>query len=195
MIVRMPVYPTQKIFRTLLEAMGHPGRNFSIEMPGSQGPWSSAYLAIARTLLDHEVSFHVLDAIQGAEMTEHIFALTKARPERLENADYIFIGGPVSNGRVLSVKTGSAEYPDQGATIVYILRESTPNTQTGGVGILLEGPGIHEPRCPELAGLRPDEFECIQTLNAEYPLGVDCFFIGPDQQVMAVPRSTRIRIL
>jgi alpha-D-ribose 1-methylphosphonate 5-triphosphate synthase subunit PhnH len=38
------------------------------------------------------------------------------------------------------------------------------------------------------------ELRELQTANADYPLGVDALFVRPNGEVMALPRSTRIRL-
>ena len=190
-----PVYPTQRVFRTLLEAMSHPGRICPFPFSDANRPWSVPYLAVAVTLLDHEVSFHVLAPDGGSTMAEEIFAATKARHTGIEDADYIFIDGAGSKGRITSAKTGSPDYPDQGATAVYVLPKPDASLFGASSPIVLEGPGIRHSICPALAGLLPEELESIGQLNGEYPLGVDCFFLGPNHEVMALPRSVKIRIV
>lgn len=187
--------PEQSVFRTLLDAASHPGRAYYLAAAGAGAAKQPAYLAVAQTLLDHEVTFHVLSPDGGSAMADRIFAATKARPASLEIADYVFVNGPGSGGRIRSAKTGTPNHPDRGATVIYVLPASAAAPVKNTAGIQLAGPGIPTARVPDCSGLLPAELACIRDLNAEYPLGVDCFFLGPGGAVMAVPRSTRIRIV
>jgi len=60
----------------------------------------------------------------------------------------------------------------------------------------LTGPGIPGPSgiAPEMPGIPVQEFQDLMIVNADYPLGVDAFFVRPNGEVMGLPRSTRIRV-
>ncbi|MBU2512783.1 phosphonate C-P lyase system protein PhnH [bacterium] len=187
------VYPTQKVFRVIVEAMSHPGVVYQLPTFQETHLWSTSLLAVAHTLLDHEVTFVYL----GDEIfrIKEIFEATKSRQVALNEAHYIIIEGNRSNGRICEANCGSSTYPDRGATIIYILSENDDGSQCfNSSKIILKGPGIKESISPQMIGLNRDELVNIRDLNSEYPLGVDCIFLRGSSQVMCIPRSTRINL-
>ncbi len=183
-----PVVPTQTIYRQLLQAMSRPGRLCS--MPAGEY-WPSARLSVAETLLDHEVGFHILGGPDAQYWTDEIFAATKADRRNLPEADYIFLSGPDSGGRVREAKRGEPEYPDRSATLIYVLPAAEGQRSSP---VRLRGPGICGEIAPEFDPLPESEWRLLSELNSEFPLGVDSLFLLGDCQVMGLPRSTRIRI-
>jgi alpha-D-ribose 1-methylphosphonate 5-triphosphate synthase subunit PhnH len=144
---------------------------------------------VAYTLLDHEVSFAFVG--QKIEIATQIYAATKARQVPVEEADYVIVEGNRSEGQILAAKCGNGAYPDRGATIIYMLDGEDEEASVSDA-VLLQGPGIKHQSVPRLNSLSIEEFKHISHLNTEYPLGVDCIFLGKDNQVMCVPRSTKI---
>jgi alpha-D-ribose 1-methylphosphonate 5-triphosphate synthase subunit PhnH len=45
-----------------------------------------------------------------------------------------------------------------------------------------------------MRGIPAPELQALSEVNADYPLGVDAFFVRPSGEVMAIPRSTRIQV-
>ena len=188
----MPILPpqllTQQTFRVLLQALSHPGR--VLTLPAGTPPES--WRTVLPTLLDQEVSFAVLGP--GAEVVAaELQDLTQAPVSELAQADFLLIMGGGSQGRVLEAKRGCLEYPDQGATLFYLVEE----VREGGLQpapVRLTGPGIPTARCPVVRGLDQAEWQYLTQINREFPLGVDCFFLDRQQQVMGLPRSTRVEI-
>jgi alpha-D-ribose 1-methylphosphonate 5-triphosphate synthase subunit PhnH len=45
-----------------------------------------------------------------------------------------------------------------------------------------------------MGGIAIEEFQELMAVNADYPLGVDAFFVRPSGEVMGLPRSTRIQV-
>jgi alpha-D-ribose 1-methylphosphonate 5-triphosphate synthase subunit PhnH len=187
------VYPTQKVFRVLVEAMSHPGLVYTLPAHHTTAPWTSSLLAVAHTLLDHEVTFAFIG--ENIRLAEEVYAATKARQVAIEEAHYIIIEGNRSSGQIATANCGSSAYPDQGATLIYALSEKDVRKQTPQLSdIVLSGPGIKEPLSPQLAGLSVEELSEIRQLNTEYPLGVDSIFLRGDNQLMCIPRSTKITV-
>jgi alpha-D-ribose 1-methylphosphonate 5-triphosphate synthase subunit PhnH len=180
-------------FRALLQALARPGRLH--RLAGPLHPWPA--MALAECLLDHEVSF-CLPADPSLQAA--VAALTGARPETPENADFIFVSGPRSGGLAGRARRGGAQDPEGGATIVYCLDALPPGAPRPPDGdrfrVRLSGPGIAEPEglAPEIRGLDLEELQALQAANAEFPRGVDAFFLRAGGDLMALPRSTRIRV-
>ena len=186
------VFPTQKVFRVLVEAMSHPGQVYRLPACRVTDPWRSALLAVAYTLLDHEVTFAFIG--KNITLAQEVYAATKAQQVAIEDAHYVIVEGNRSLGQITNANCGSSTYPDQGATIIYVLSKNNGDTSSPLSDVILSGPGIKEPLPPQLTGLCIEELDDIRLLNAEYPLGVDCIFLNTECQVMCIPRSTEIKI-
>lgn len=185
MSLHTPVVPTQAVYRQLLQAMSRPGRAFAL--PAEK--WASPLLAVCETLLDHEVSYCLLPGTDP-EWDKEIFGATKARRAPAETADYAIVRGSDSAGAAGRLKVGVPEFPDQGATAIYVVTaplEAEPP--------LLSGPGVKGEAKPEVNPLTAAEWELLRGLNAEYPLGVDAICLIGRDQVLCLPRSTRIRMV
>jgi alpha-D-ribose 1-methylphosphonate 5-triphosphate synthase subunit PhnH len=188
MTIHAPCERTQPIYRALLQAMSRPGVLVRAECSG----WPSLALAVAETLLDHETSYAILSETPLEELDRAIFETTKARRAPLEEADYIVVPGWESNGRLVGASRGTPEFPDRGATLLYLVREPCP--EADAQRIRLSGPGIDGEIHPETGALAPSEWELLRGMNDEYPLGVDAIvLLGPDR-ILCIPRSTRIEL-
>jgi len=179
-----PVYPTQAIYRQLLRAMSRPGRIHVF--PAHQ--WPADLDAVCETLLDHEVSYHVA-AGSPPIWEEMILKLTKARCASLAEADFIITAGSCINDVFVYAKKGVPAWPDRGATIIHVSHHPQPSST---LAPHLSGPGIPGEITPEANPLSAEAWRTLRDQNAEYPLGIDVFFLLGERRVMAIPRSTRI---
>jgi alpha-D-ribose 1-methylphosphonate 5-triphosphate synthase subunit PhnH len=190
-----PVEPAQAIFRRLVEAMSYPGRLVQIAPP-AEPTVAALALAVAETLLDHEVRFGVVTSNTSDQLTEAIFALTKAKRATLEQADYVFVDGADSHGAVNKAQRGRGDYPDQGATLIYLLPEEPAQKKNApDRGIMLQGPGIEHGIVPQMPGLSRTEMVLLRQANDQFPLGVDAIFLQAPDRIMCIPRSSRITVV
>jgi len=180
---------TQKTFRTLLQAMSHPGRVYSLSRELESG-----LILVLQALLDHEVAF-AISGHQKEALEYKIIQATGSRPEALGRADFIIIPSGDSDGAILHAKRGSLEYPDTGATVIYIVKFLNDMDKDNGKPIaLLRGPGIKDEIAISMHGLGKNELSHIKEINSEFPLGIDCIFIDGANRIMCIPRSTRIEV-
>jgi alpha-D-ribose 1-methylphosphonate 5-triphosphate synthase subunit PhnH len=184
----------QKNYRSLLMAMSRPGRIFRLEALSTLSPFAAA-TAVGECLLDAEVSLCVIGngGVQGLRAA--LVDSTQVRTESLDAADFIFVCEAQSRGNVRLAKRGRLEFPDEGATLVYCM-DLKPAAGSDRFRIRLTGPGIAAPGgiAPEMHGVPVEEFQELTAVNADYPLGVDAFFVRPNGELMALPRSTRIHV-
>lgn len=145
-------------------------------------------LALAATLIDHEVSFTVLDDDKLSTTMQNI---TFGRPVSIEEADFIFLPGGCSAGKIRSAKQGYPEFPDLGATIIYQAKQLTDNHEQDC--ITLSGPGIEHTIKVSVQGVPKEELMYFTEINCQYPLGIDVLLIDQDNNVMALPRSVKIK--
>jgi alpha-D-ribose 1-methylphosphonate 5-triphosphate synthase subunit PhnH len=181
-------------FRLLLQAMAHPGRVYRLETRALLHDFPA--MALAECLLDHEVSFTLAGPAIADRLHTAIRDTTGARPAAMAEADFVFIFGADSQGAVDRAKRGTPEFPDRGATLIYSL-EHAAEAAADHLRVRLSGPGIAEcdGLAPQMRGLALEELCLLSRINGDYPLGVDAFFIGPQGQVMSLPRSTRIEVM
>lgn len=111
------VFDAQKVFRLILTALSNPARVVNIKpsaekLYGGERP----LLAVAMTLLDNEVSFHVCG---NSALSDAIISLTLSREEKLEDADYIFVTEPAQLERaIINAKCGTLRDPHKSATLI-----------------------------------------------------------------------------
>jgi alpha-D-ribose 1-methylphosphonate 5-triphosphate synthase subunit PhnH len=173
-----------RTFRVLLYAMARPG---TIHRLPEARDWASSLAEFALAMLDSETGVAALDS----NSTEIVLAAAEpvACPLRSpEEADFVVVGGGSALGWMDRLRTGSADYPDSSATLVYLVDSLAA---TGG-DLTWQGPGIPGSVSPEVMGLARDEWQALQLVNSSYPVGLDAFFLDRTGQVMAIPRSTRI---
>lgn len=165
-------------FRHCLEAMSRPGTSFSIQPLAD-----SAILAVASLLLYSEVCFfQALD-----DDWKMVKALTGARETTANSADYLFVGG----GDTVSLeqaRRGDQQNPEFSATLVYKCTEDKPGTQ-----VLLNGPGINGTKKTSLP-VSSDFLHTLARKNRYFPLGVDLFFLRPDNTITGLPRTTVVEV-
>lgn len=184
----------QKNYRSLLQAMSRPGRVFRLDALGAVSSFAAA-MAIGECLLDPEVSLCVIGNGGVSTLQAVLVGATQVRTESLKTADFIFVCGVRSQGSVRLAKRGRLEFPEEGATLVYCM-DSLPACASDRFRIRLTGPGIAGQGgiAPEMRGIPLEEFQELTSVNTDYPLGVDAFFVRPNGEVMALPRSTRIQV-
>lgn len=192
MVCHRKLNPTQMIFRTLVEGMSHPGRACQMPAVNEGAPWSNGLLAIVHTLFDHEIGFAVIEPASQDQIYADVYKATKASVVDLPEADYVIVEGSKSGGGIESARRGEPAFPDKGATIIYRLDSTHSGSDAPGDKIILTGPGINGRKTPQMSGLDRDEISLIREINSEYPLGVDCIFLNSQNQIMCLPRSTRI---
>jgi phosphonate C-P lyase system protein PhnH len=191
MVDQMQPEVMQVIFRLMLKAMSYPGRCYSV----TQDAPEALGLLAADCLIDHEATFAVI-GFEPSDQAEGIQRRTGSVCVEADQADFVFINGNSSQGRIESVKRGTAAYPDEGATVVYQLPcAQLDELEVNRLGaVRMTGPGIKEVISPPVASLDQTEYALLRDVNAGYPLGVDTFIMWGASHVMAIPRSTRIYV-
>jgi alpha-D-ribose 1-methylphosphonate 5-triphosphate synthase subunit PhnH len=192
------VYDTQQIYRKLLDCMARPGKVNSIEpylvQDDHESLFSKPLLSLAFTLVDREVSFHVIsDLKEKAE--QYIYWQTFSKAAELHEAHYVFIGKQLSDSEIQSVmnevKAGTLEDPHLSATILIQVNTLT-DSPGDGMKLKLTGPGIQGTREVYADGMPSAWIAERKKINSEYPLGVDMILTTSSGEIMAIPRTTLI---
>ncbi|SDH98377.1 alpha-D-ribose 1-methylphosphonate 5-triphosphate synthase subunit PhnH [Alteribacillus persepolensis] len=188
------IHDTQHVYRKLLHSMSRPGTISSVQKAAShvhkrQLCFDSTFLS-ALTLLDGEVTFHVLSDYSQQAFAAAIAEYTLAKFASIEQADYIFVLDDASEASLLTAvnhcKNGYLINPQFSATLII---ESSPVTHDHQ--LLLTGPGIKNEATLQ-TGCSPSFWEARNVRTKEYPLGIDVIFTDETDQVVCIPRTTSV---
>ena len=173
-------------FRIILAAMSHPGKVYRLPEFEKE---ETAVVELLRCLLDNEVGVAV---VGDPALESDLFRHTECRLVSCEEADFIIIGHLADSAALTGCKVGSLEYPDGGATILYLV----DGLSEGEGGIVLSGPGVDDKISLRISGLAAGELSRLQDLNSEFPLGVDAMFFvrRRNGRIACIPRSSRIGV-
>lgn len=181
-----PTLDSQRIFRSLLEAMAHPGRivDVAVELQ-APSPLHPAAAAACLTMLDFDTPLWLDEAAARPDAVEwlrfHSGAPIVSRPQA---ARFALIADP--QGMPDTFDSGTAEYPERSATLIVQVQ-----SLLGGTGRRLRGPGIADEARLEVAGL-PDAFWTWMAANhALFPCGVDVV-LSAGRVIAALPRTTEV---
>ena len=183
------VFDGQKVFRELLHVLANPGTIGSIRNQAGKFAGShQALMALGGTLLDNEETMYVE---KNPVLSADLHSLTLCHETDLDKADYIFLSSEMNYGSMEQIlkhiKHGTYADPQQSATVFLQCTELA-----GRASMTLEGPGIKDrltvhvcPYIKKVTALR-------QSMQIEYPLGVDLVFADLTGNMMGVPRLCRL---
>jgi alpha-D-ribose 1-methylphosphonate 5-triphosphate synthase subunit PhnH len=177
----------QQTFRVLLNAMARPGSIAQLPVP--EQPNLSRLLAVAETLVDHEVTFAALP--ERPELVDAVLRLTGSRLAAVEDADYVFCEAATVADALSRVKDGTLEYPDRSATVVCAVQDIGA---AGLDGAEISGPGIDGSARLHVHGFDPVARAAFRDRNATPPLGVDVVFVSRAGHVTCLSRYTKLQV-
>jgi alpha-D-ribose 1-methylphosphonate 5-triphosphate synthase subunit PhnH len=191
---------SQRVFRTLLAAMSEPGRVLGLEPAGFSGVpdgLNPFLLSLLKTLCDAEVSL----ALAGAPhhgWIRYLSVNTEARAAGPEAADFAVFPGSPAHPAFSSLRKGSLEFPEQGATAVLVVRAVEEGAGTGNgrrdVVLSFRGPGVPGVRRAAVSGLDPRYVQELGRANRNPPTGVDAILLDDSGRLLGVPRSARVEV-
>lgn len=173
-----------RTFRVIIKAMSHPGKVY--RLPEFEGE-ETAIIEFLGCLLDHETGVAV---VGEPTLARNLARHTGCRLVACREADFVIVGRSASSADIPEIKTGSLEYPDKGATILYLVDGLSEDED----GIVLSGPGIDDKISLRIWGLASGEISRLRQLNRHFPLGIDAIFLVPRQNglIACIPRSAQI---
>ncbi|MGI9494314.1 MAG: phosphonate C-P lyase system protein PhnH [Geminicoccaceae bacterium] len=185
-----PALDAQTIFRTVLDAMAHPGRIVTIGdvnavMPVAPGLLDQAAYVVALTLLDFETSVWLdkrlaTDRAAVDALRFHCGCPLVADPA---HANFALIGDASKAPPLSDFHQGTPEYPDRSTTIVMKVRDLD-----GSSGCRLTGPGIKSEARLAIGGTPSDFWQQWSANQQQYPLGIDLILTAGDR-IAALPRT------
>ena len=181
-------------YRKVLNAMARPGIIESLEDEAKKVDmktysYRSTFLMMLM-LLDGEVSFNVVSKNE-MYITSLVSQITYAKLKSLEEADYIFVMNDSVDDKLDEVykraKIGDLVDPNKSATIIAEFEEIEE-----GNDLELRGPGVKEVNRVNISGNR-EWIKSREGKNEEYPLGIDAIYVGKNENVLCLPRTTQIK--
>ncbi len=183
-----PVLESQSTFRTLMDAMAHPGRIFACHgLDHAPLPLAPVTAAVVLTLTDPDTPVWLdpplakSDAVRAWLAFHSGASLVEAR----ESASFALIADPLAMPALDSFALGSEAYPDRSATLILQVE------RFDDLGRLLSGPGLATPQRFGAAPLPAGFWDQLRSNRALFPRGVDLVLAGP-ASLAALPRSLRI---
>lgn len=182
-----PTRDAQRTFRTILEAIAHPGRILKIDEP-LQPPDSLSIgsAAVCLTLLDFETRLWTDSGIAQTTLDWLRFHCGCRTADKPSDADFALIANAGEIPSLELFPAGEDEYPERSATMIIQVDRLSPR---GGRRIF--GPGIRDFTQLDVEGLPERFWEERLAQSSIYPLGVDIIFVS-GRMIAALPRTSRI---
>lgn len=183
-----PVLDSQRIFRSVLEAMAHPGRVVAVAGPEeTPRPLHGAAAAVCLALVDMETPLWLDPVARTAEVLEGLrFHCGCPIVEEPTGARFALIVDARHMPPIEAFDAGNDEYPDRSATLIVQVAALAV-----GTGKRLTGPGIAGEGRLAVGGLPERFWAGLRDNHARFPRGVDVILASP-AAVAALPRTTRV---
>lgn len=183
-----PVVQSQQTFRTVLDAMAHPGRIVPLPTaPPPPLPLNPAAYALCLTLVDFETPLWLDEAAATDEVIESLrFHCGCPTVDAPKSARFALIAGTDALLPLDAFDPGLDAYPDRSATLIIQVQ-----TLTATAGVRLFGPGIADAAVLDIPCVPTGFWRDWRRNRALYPRGVDVVFAAPDA-VAGLPRSIAV---
>jgi alpha-D-ribose 1-methylphosphonate 5-triphosphate synthase subunit PhnH len=183
-----PTLDSQRAFRSVLDAMSHPGR--IVDVPGAiqaPAPLHPATALVCLALLDLDTPLWLDGAASRIDVREWLrFHCGVPLVDRPGAATFALVADPHGMPPLADFDTGTAEHPERSATLVIQVE-----ALLGGTGRRLSGPGIEREARLDVVGV-PDAFwTWLDANHALFPRGVDVV-ASAGRVIAALPRTTRV---
>lgn len=184
------IFRDQKHFREMIKSLSYPGRiNKFIAIEKYRGNLMDSTIELALTLLDGEVTLCIVGDLDKS--FEEISIRTNTKKETVENGDFIII--PLSEKEKISnvlkiAKKGDLLNPQKSATCIIEVEDIN-----SGDEMIWTGPGIKDHIDVRIS----DGMEWINARNdavSNFPLGIDIFIIDKNENLIGLPRSTKVKV-
>lgn len=181
------VHKTQTVYRQLINVSSRPGHIETVEEELSNyTDFSKANLLTCVTLFDNEITYMTTNEV----MEKEVKVLTGARKAHdLSTTDYIISKrSDLKEEFFTQTKHGVLASPEKSVTILIDL-DSLNEGQT----YQLTGPGIKDTQTINI-DLDPSWIELRNQACQEFPLGLDLILTDKNNQLMMIPRTTKVEV-
>ena len=183
-------FDSNAVFRVLLDAMSRPGRiyNLPINITAPDGLNTSSTAALL-AMADMDTTVWLSPACATNAATTHLkFHCGSPITTDVSQADFAVARCDEDLSFIAQLPVGTAEYPDQSATLILMVDDITDNSE-----MHLRGPGIKDTHSLDIKGL-PTAFHAWRAENHHlFPCGVDVIFAS-STKIAALSRTTRIEV-
>jgi len=183
-----PTLDSQRIFRSVLEAISRPGR--IVDVPSTiqpPAPLHPATAAVCLTLLDFDTPLWLDDAAARPEVIEWLkFHCSMPLVTEPAAAQFALVSDVERMPALGAFNAGTAEHPERSATVIVQVW-----ALIGGTGRRLRGPGIADEVRLDVAGVPAPFWAWVSDNHALFPRGVD-LFMSAGRVIAALPRATRV---
>ena len=177
-----PVGDAQSCFRTVLDAMAHPGRVGRVGGVVPPSPLGAATAAVLLSLVDHETRLW-LDPGSAGAAGWIAFHTGAPRVSAMAEASFVLA---LDLPALSALNPGGHETPEASTTV--ILQVASLSV---GRRYRLSGPGLREPALFTADGLPADFVTQWRANRALFPLGVDLILCAGND-LAALPRTVTI---
>jgi alpha-D-ribose 1-methylphosphonate 5-triphosphate synthase subunit PhnH len=183
-----PTLDSQRIFRSVLEALSRPGR--VVDVPAAilaPVPLHLATAAVCLTLLDFDTPLWLDETAARPQVIEWLkFHCSMPLAPAPGAAQFALVADSDRMPELSAFDAGTAEHPERSATLIVQVQ-----ALIGGTGRRLTGPGIAGEVHLDVAGVPAPFWTWASDNHALFPRGVDVF-LSAGQVMAALPRSTRV---
>ncbi|NRG45021.1 phosphonate C-P lyase system protein PhnH [Bacillus sp. CRN 9] len=187
------VHDTQFVFRKILDSMARPGTVANVTGVASRidtqlNCFHSTFLC-ALTLLDSEVTFHVLPT-GNSNLIDKISQYTLSKHVSVSEADFIIASKECSEQEaadaIRQAKQGTLIDPNRSSTIILEVESLTEKE-----GTVLTGPGIKTKSHFPFA-FSKEMFIAREEKNKEFPMGIDLIITDSSGRLACIPRTAEM---
>ncbi len=183
------VLSSQTTFRSVMDAMAHPGRVQPIAAAaGTPAAMMRGTAAIALTLFDHDTPIWLDPVMSETSDVARWLKFHTSAPVIQDSSicHFALIGDAAALPDLDRFSFGSNEYPDRSTTLILQVESLTQ-----GPAVELCGPGIEGVATLQAALAPSDLFERLAVNAALFPRGIDVVLVH-DDAIVAIPRTTRL---
>jgi len=190
-----PVTQAQQTFRRLLKAMSEPGEMVRIPPLAPLGSLCPATHAVCLTLLDSQTPLWLSDGFADSQIRRNLHFHTGMPLTTDPAAAHFALARGDEIDALERFSRGSAEYPEQGCTLVIQLESLAGGRDSGSAATTLQlsGPGIENSRRLNLTGLGQPLVDYLVQRPDSFPWGLD-FIFTEGRSLVAIPRTTQVEV-
>ncbi|WP_085906889.1 phosphonate C-P lyase system protein PhnH [Kiloniella majae] len=185
-----PVFDATAIFRTILDAMSHPGT--VIETPikcESPSKLNSSAASVLLALADMDTTIWLSPETECSNVADYLrFHTGCSLTKNSNHCDFAVLNGMEGPDQIANLPIGTAENPDRSATLIIAVDHFNAEQKA-----VLSGPGIKTTSELSPSPLNSKLWGWMKDNRNYFPCGIDVIFASPTH-ICALPRSSEMDI-
>ena len=184
-----PVLGGADIFRTVLDAMAHPGQSYDLSKPlETPEGLNPVAFSVALVLVDADTTLFLSPLTRREAAIQNLrFHCNCPIVDTPEDAAFAIMRADEAEGILPRLPIGTPEYPDRSATAIIMV----PELAEDETAATLTGPGIKDSQSLPGFDRQHDVLSALSRNALLFPLGYDTILAG-EEKVLAIPRSSHI---